>query len=78
MSWAQWQLTRRIKILSIKFRKTIVQRSWDALPMTDAVISRINTLDGDQPGQLTFTDRNGHLVGDVPILGVPLEATTTL
>ena len=46
--------------------------------MTDAVISRINTLDGDQPGQLTFTDRNGHLVGDVPILGVPLEATTTL
>ena len=46
--------------------------------MTDAVISCVNTLDGNQPGQLTFTDRHGRLIGDVQIPGVTTEAPTTL
>ena len=46
--------------------------------MPDTVISRINKICGDQPGQLTFTDRHGGLIGDAQIPGVPPEDSTTL
>ena len=44
------------KFLALNSVKKIVRRSWDAIPMPDTVIDRINTLCGDQPGKLTFTD----------------------
>ena len=34
------------------------------IPMPDTVIARVNTLGGDQPEQLIFTDRHGRLIGD--------------
>ena len=78
MSWAQRQLTMRIQILSVKFRKNNVRRSWDALLTTDTVIACVNTLGGDQPGKLTFTYQKVRLIGYVQIPGVPPEAPTTL
>ena len=46
------------------FRK-IVRRNWDLITIPYVVIACINTLGSKQPKILTFTDRNGRLVGDV-------------
>ena len=46
--------------------------------MPNTVIARVNTLGGNQPGQLNFTDLHGRLIGDVQIPGVPPEAPTAL
>ena len=43
----------------------IVRRSWDVVPMPDAVITRANELGRDQPEQLVFADQRGRLMGDV-------------
>jgi hypothetical protein len=48
----------------------IVRRSWDAIPMPDVVIARVDALCTDQPFQMTFTDRHGRLIGDIEIPGV--------
>jgi hypothetical protein len=48
----------------------IVRRSWDVIPIPGVVIARVNALGSDQPGQMTFTDRHGRLIGDVEIPGV--------
>jgi hypothetical protein len=44
--------------------KKITRRNWDVIPMPDIVIKRVNTLDADQPEQMTFTDRHGRIIGD--------------
>ena len=38
------------KLLALNSEKNNVLRSWDALPMPDTVIGRVNTLCGYQPG----------------------------
>jgi hypothetical protein len=52
--------------------------------MPDLVIDRVNTLAGDQPSHLSFTDRQGRLIGDSDDLAtagseaaaaIPLEDT---
>ena len=43
----------------------VVRRQWVRLPMTDAVIARINLLAVGQPSQPVFTDRKGRPIGDV-------------
>ena len=78
MSWSQWKLTGKIKIIGFKFRKTNSRRGWYDILMPDTVIARVNTLGGNQLGQLTFTDQYGHFIGDVQIPGVPPETPTTL
>ena len=40
--------------MSLASGKKITRRSWDELPITDAVIDRVNLLGQDQPEQLTF------------------------
>jgi Reverse transcriptase (RNA-dependent DNA polymerase) len=52
------------KFMALDTGKKIIRRSWDVIPMPDLVIDRVNTLGGDQPEQLTFTDRHGRLIGD--------------
>ena len=56
--------------MSLKSGKKITRRSWDELPITDAVIDRVNLLGKDQPEQLTFKDRHGRPIGDVELTGV--------
>jgi hypothetical protein len=41
--------------------------------MLDVVIARVNASDSDQPYQMTFTDRHGHLIGDIEIPGVDYD-----
>ena len=43
----------------------LVRRQWVRLPMTDAVIARIERLALGQPSQPVFTDRNGIPIGDI-------------
>jgi len=50
--------------MALNTGKKITRRSWDALPMPDLVIARVNELGSDQPEMLTFTDRHGRPIGD--------------
>jgi hypothetical protein len=61
------------KFMALNTGQKIVRRSWDAIPMPDTVIARVNTLGRDQPEQLIFTDRRGRLIGDVEVPGVDFE-----
>jgi len=53
------------KFVALDSGKEIARRSWDVVPMSDAVITRVNELGRDQPEQLAFADRRGRLTGDV-------------
>ena len=58
------------RFMSLHSMKKIVRRSWDAIPMPDTVINRVNKLGKDKPLQLVFTDRSGRLIGDIELPGV--------
>jgi hypothetical protein len=58
------------KFMSLHSMKKIVRRSWDAIPMPETVILRVNQLGKDEPEQFVFTDRNGRLIGDIELTGV--------
>jgi hypothetical protein len=45
------------KFMSLNSGKRITRRSWDALPIPDTVIARVNELGRDQPEDCIFTDR---------------------
>jgi hypothetical protein len=51
----------------------IVHRSCDVIPMSDLVIDRVNALGSNQPHQMTFTDIQGRLIGDIEIPGVDAD-----
>jgi hypothetical protein len=56
--------------MDLNTSKKIVRRSCDEIPMPDIVIDRVNALCRNQPQQMTFTDRQGSLIGDIEIPGV--------
>ena len=56
--------------MDLKTAKKNFKQSWYLITIIDTVMARVNTLWGDQPKQLTFTDRQGCLIGDVKIPGV--------
>ena len=59
--------------MALSTGQKIIRRSWDAIPMPDTVIARVNALGADQPEELTFTDRHGRLIGDNEIPGVTFD-----
>ena len=61
------------KFMALNTGKKITRNSWDAIPMPDTVIARVNALGRDQPAHLIFTDRSGQLIGDVEIPGVDYD-----
>ena len=56
--------------MALNNTQKIVWKSWDLIHMPDTVMVRVNKLGGDQPKQLTFIDRNGHLIRFIEIPGV--------
>ena len=54
-------LQDRFNFIDLNTREKIFRRS----PLPDTVISHVNTFGGNQPKQLTFTDRYGRLIGYV-------------
>ena len=50
--------------------KKVVRRSWDAIPMPDVVIARLNALGQGQPKDLNFLGRKKLLIGELGITGV--------
>ena len=58
------------KFMSLVTGEKITRHLYDALPMPDSVIKRVNKLGKDMPRQLTFTDRSGNIIGDVLPTGV--------
>jgi hypothetical protein len=59
--------------MALSSGKKIIRRSWDAIPMPDTVIARVNALGSDQPEQLIFTDRHGCLIGDTEFPGAHFD-----
>ena len=53
--------------------ENIVQYSWNAIPMTDTVIRRVNQIGRGQPKRFIFTDLKGRPVGNVDLAGVDGE-----
>jgi hypothetical protein len=58
------------KFMALNSGKKTVRRSWDVIPLPDVVINRVTELGKYQPRLMTFTDRHGHLIGDMEIPGV--------
>jgi len=58
------------KFMALDTGKKITRRKWDAIPMPELVIARVNALGKDEPELFTFTDRHGRLVGDADTTGV--------
>ena len=65
------------KFMSLTTMQTIVRRRWDAIPMPDTVIDRVNLLGKDQPELFTFTDRKSRRIGDVELPGVDGDENET-
>jgi hypothetical protein len=55
------------KFMSLTTGKRIARRTWDIIPMPQTVIDRVNKLGKDQPEQFIFTNRKGHLIGDMEL-----------
>ena len=47
-----------------------VRRNCDLIPIPYTVITRVNTLGGNQPKIITFIDRNRRLIGDLETPGM--------
>ena len=58
------------KFMTLCSAKKIIWCSWDAIPMPDTFIDRVNKLGKDQPKDFVFTDHQGRLTGDVKLTGV--------
>ena len=60
----------RYKCMSLSSRKKIFRRSWDAIPISDEVITRVNINRSNQQEQLIFTDWRHRPIGDVEVPGM--------
>jgi len=61
------------RFMSLKTGKRITRYSWDSIPITETVIARVEQLGRDQPEHFIFTNRHGHMIGDVATPGVQPE-----
>jgi hypothetical protein len=50
--------------LALDTSHTIIRHQWVALPMPPAVINHVNPLGRHEPAMLTFTNQQGHDIGD--------------
>ena len=48
----------------------VVRRIWDAIPMPDTVIARVNSIDQGKPNDLDFLDRKKLPIREIDIIGV--------
>jgi hypothetical protein len=64
---ASGNLQGGLKFMALNSGKKIVRCSWDLTPIPDVVLACANALVSDQPHQMMFTDRHGHLIRDIEI-----------
>ena len=50
--------------------KKVARQRWDAIPMPDTVIERVNTLGQVQTNDIEFFDNNKHPIGEIKITGL--------
>ena len=58
------------KCTSLSSGKEIIWRSWDAIPISDEVITRVYVNMSNQQGQLIFTDWRRRPIGDFEFPGM--------
>ena len=58
------------KCTSLSSGKKIIRRSWDAIPISDEVITRVNVNRSNHQEQLIFTDWRGRTIRDVEFPGM--------
>ena len=56
--------------MALNSGKKIVRHNWYFITMPDTVIPCVNTLGRFRPKPITFTDRHGHIIGDVETPGL--------
>ena len=56
--------------MTLGYMKDVVRQSWDAIPMSDTVIARVNVLVQGQPNDLDFLDHKKCPIGELGITGV--------
>ena len=59
-----------LNFMNLESMKKVVRRSWDALPMPDTVIARVNSIDQGKPNDLDFLDRKKLPIREIDIIGV--------
>jgi hypothetical protein len=59
--------------MALNTSKKIVCLSWGVIPMPGLLIDQVNAGGRDKPQQMTFTNRHGHLIGDIEIPGVDAD-----
>ena len=56
--------------MSLHLENKIARRNWDAIPMPDTVIARVNDLAKGEPEHFIFTDRKCRIIGYAELTGV--------
>ena len=56
--------------MTLESTKKVVRGSWDAIPIPDTVIARVNALGQGQPNDLDFLDRKKIPIGELDITGL--------
>ena len=61
--------------MSLHLEDKIARRSWDAIPMPETVISRVNELAKGEPYNFIFIDRKCRIIGysDITVLDTSLN-----
>ena len=59
-----------LKFMTLGSMKKVVRRSWDALPMPNTVIARVNVLGQGQPNGIDLLDCKKRPIGEFDIIGV--------
>ena len=57
------------KFMTLGLMKKVARQRWDAIPMPDTVIERVNTLGQVQTNDIEFLDNNKHPIGEIKITG---------
>ena len=58
------------KLMSLHTANNFTIRIWDAIPMSDTVIYRVNDLEKGYPEHFVLTNQKGRIIGDSDITGV--------
>ena len=53
--------------MTLESTKKVVRGSWDAIPIPDTVIARVNALGQGQPNDLDLLDRKKRPIGEIEI-----------
>ena len=58
------------KSMNLGSMKKVVRQSWDAIPIPDTMIVRVNALGQEKTNDIDFIDSKNHPIGELETTGV--------